>query len=119
MQPLMSIRALFVGLFLAFSLAVSAPIASAADPVIEAAKDAGTVGEQVDGYLGLVTGSAEPAVQRMVNEINAKRRGLYESKARETGATVAEVGIATGMKQIEKAPAGQFVMRANGQWARK
>ena len=112
-------RILLVGLFLAISASLAAPIASAADPEIEAATSAGIVGVRVDGYLGLVKGSADPAIQRKVNEINVKRRALYERLARETGTTVEAVGIVTGEKQIAKARAGTYYMDANGQWVQK
>ena len=114
-----SLRALFVGLFLAFAMAVSAPVASAGDPVIDAAKAAGTVGERADGYLGLVTGDAAPDVRRRVNEINAKRRALYEQLARETGTTVQEVGIITGEKQYAQTVSGHYYMGADGRWVAK
>ena len=39
------------------------------DPAYQAARAAGEVGEQPDGYLGVV-GSASPAVRALVNNIN-------------------------------------------------
>ena len=39
---------------------------------MDAAKAAGMVGEQADGYLGIVTG-ADGAITAAVNEINAGR----------------------------------------------
>lgn len=119
MQILSFTRAVFLGLVLAFSASLMAPSASAADPVIEAAISQGVVGEKVDGFLGLVTGSATPDIQRKVNEINAKRRAVYARLARDTGTTLEQVGIVTGEKQIAKTPAGSFYMNAGGQWVRK
>lgn len=112
-------RALFVGFFLAFALAVSAPGASAGDPQIDAAKSAGIVGERVDGYLGFVADSPDASLQRRVNEINAKRRALYQQLARDTGTTIEQVGALTGEKQIANAQSGEYYMNAAGQWIRK
>lgn len=112
-------RAFLVGLFIAFALAVSAPSAAAGDPQIDAAKAAGIVGERIDGYLGFVTVSSDASLQRKVNEINAKRRALYQSLSRETGTTVEQVGIVTGEKQIANAQSGEYYMNAQGQWVRK
>ena len=52
-----------------------------AKATVDAAKIAGTVGEQGDGLLGLVTGSADAATTAAVNEINMGRRKLYASTA--------------------------------------
>ena len=112
-------RALFVGLFLAFSLAVATPSAAAGDPQIDAAKSAGIVGERIDGYLGFVTASSDASLQRKVNEINAKRRALYQRLSRQTGTTVEQVGIVTGEKQIASAQSGEYYMNAQGQWVKK
>ena len=119
MTMILSFRNVLVGLFLVLAMAIAAPTASAADPVIEAAKAAGVVGERADGYLGLVSGDAEAAVKRRVNEINAKRRALFERLARETSTTVQEVGIITGEKQYAQTASGHFFMGADGRWTRK
>ncbi len=119
MTNFLSLRSLIVSFFLALAVVLAAPAASAGDPVIDAAKAAGIVGERADGYLGLVTGDAEPQVRRKVNEINAKRRALYERLAAETGTTVEQVGIITGEKQFNQTVSGQFVMDAGGNWTAK
>jgi uncharacterized protein YdbL (DUF1318 family) len=119
MNMIFSFRTLLLGLFLAVAMTVSAPTASAGDPVIDAAKAEGIVGERADGYLGLVTGDAAPNVQRRVNEINAKRRALYERLARETGTTIEEVGYITGEKQFAQTVSGHFFMGSDGRWVAK
>ncbi|HSS13593.1 MAG TPA: DUF1318 domain-containing protein, partial [Rhizomicrobium sp.] len=64
--------------------------------VVLAAKAAGTVGEQADGYLGFVNGSADAAVTAAVNEINAGRRAVYTQTASKSGVTPDAAGQATG-----------------------
>lgn len=119
MQILSMTRAVFIGLLLALSVSIAAPSASAADPQIEAAISQGLVGEKVDGFLGLVKGSAPADIERKVNEINAKRRALYQRLASETGTTLQQVGVVTGEKQIAKLPGGAYYMDASGQWVQK
>lgn len=119
MNMFLSIRTVFTGLFLAFIVCVTAPVAAAGDPQIDAAISQGIVGERMDGYLGLVTGSADAAIQRKVSEVNAKRRALYERLARETGTTVEQVGIVTGEKQVANTASGAYYMNGSGQWVRK
>ena len=75
---------------------------------VDAAKAAGTVGEQADGYLGFVSGSADAAVTAAVNEINAGRRGVYTQTASKSGVTPDAAGQATGAQLIAKVPGGQF-----------
>ena len=59
---------------------LAAPALAQRDPAYEAARQAGKVGEKPDGYLGIVSG-ADAALQKIVNDINIKRRALYAQKA--------------------------------------
>ena len=60
-------------------------------------KAAGTVGEQADGYLGFVSGSADGAtLTAAVNDINAGRANVYADTASKTGVTRDAAGQATG-----------------------
>ena len=104
----------FVGL-----LATLAGPASAGDPQIDAAQEQGVVGERIDGYLGVVSGNVDPSLLRKINEINNKRRALYDDLARETGTTIEQVARLTGEKQIAKAPPGTYVMGEDGVWKLK
>jgi uncharacterized protein YdbL (DUF1318 family) len=86
---------------------------------VEAAKAAGTVGEQADGYLGFVSGSANPAVTAAVNDINAGRANVYADTASKTGVTRDAAGQATGATLIGRVPAGQFFKPLGGAWTKK
>ena len=66
---------------------VAAPALAQRDPAYAAAREAGKVGEQPDGYLGIV-GDANPALQRLVDDINIKRRSIYAEKAKEKKTTL-------------------------------
>jgi uncharacterized protein YdbL (DUF1318 family) len=86
---------------------------------VDAAKTAGVVGEQADGYLGFVKGSADAAVTTAVNEINAARADVYAQTAARTGVTRDAAGQATGAQLIEKMPGGEYYKALSGGWAKK
>jgi uncharacterized protein YdbL (DUF1318 family) len=86
---------------------------------VDAAKAAGTVGEQADGYLGFVSGSADPATTAAVSTINAGRRTVYAQTAAKSGTTPDAAGQATGAQLIAKTPGGEFVKPLDGGWKKK
>ncbi|MEO8300369.1 MAG: DUF1318 domain-containing protein [Rhizomicrobium sp.] len=101
-----------------FSTPAFADLASDKAAVV-AAKAAGTVGEQADGYLGFVSGSADAVVTAAVNEINAGRRGVYSQTAAKSGVTPDAAGQATGAQLIANVPGGQFFKPIGGAWTKK
>ena len=111
----------FAGALLLLGL-LTAPAAAdlASDrATVDTAKAAGTVGEQGDGYLGLVTGSADAAVAAAVKNINAGRAQVYADTAAKTGTTAEAAGEATALQLIAKVPAGQYYKPLGGAWSRK
>ncbi len=101
----------------------SAPIARAdvasAKAVVDAAKATGIVGEQGDGYLGLVRGSANPQVTAAVDEINAGRRSVYMDIATKSGVSPQAAGEAAARQIFARLPAGQYYKPLGGGWTRK
>lgn len=110
-------RLLRLGAVLALALGLLAPPALAAS--LDDAKAQGLVGERIDGYLGVVDPGAPGDVRALVDQINAERQAKYKEIADKQGAPVAAVGQIAGKKLIERTPAGQYVMGADGQWRRK
>ncbi|MFN4025012.1 MAG: YdbL family protein [Hyphomonas sp.] len=89
------------------------------DPQIETARAQGVIGERIDGYLGVV-GSADAEIIRKVQDINNRRRALYEQKAQETGTTVQQVARIAGERQLaDRVQPGEFYMDESGSWIRK
>ncbi|MDE2183853.1 MAG: YdbL family protein [Alphaproteobacteria bacterium] len=86
---------------------------------VVAAKTAGTVGEQGDGYLGFVHGSADAATTAAVSDINAGRKRFYEATAAKTGVTPEAAGEATAKQVFLKIPPGQFYKPIGGSWTKK
>ncbi len=107
-----------LGAALAILIATSAP-AYAQDNVISAAKAAGTVGEQADGYVG-IKGSASADVKAAVDALNIKRRAAYTDLAGKRGATVSEAAAVTGCQTLAtRVSAGQIYKIGAADWQTK
>ncbi len=76
----------------ALALTPAAAIAMDAKSVVDAAKTAGIVGEQADGFLGFVKASSDPALKGAVQEINEGRAALYRQAAAKNGVSVEVAG---------------------------
>jgi hypothetical protein len=107
----------------ALALAVSVLFLAAAPGAraeeLGSSKAAGQVGERADGYLGLVSPSAPPAVKQLVDQVNAKRKAKYAEIAKQNGTSVAAVASLAGQKLIERTEPGHYVMGSDGRWAKK
>jgi len=91
-----------------------------AKATVDAAKARGEIGEQIDGYLGIVDGaSPSAAVRNAMSEINIARKALYTQAANAGNVQTSIFAQLTGEKTIKKAPSGQFVKDASGRWQRK
>ncbi|SCK30880.1 YdbL family protein [Vogesella sp. LIG4] len=101
-------RWIAIGLLLCSGLAMALDLGSA--------KTQGLVGEQPDGYLGVV--KSTPEAVALAADINAKRREAYDAIAKKNGATIDQVAALAGQKAIDKAAPGSYV-KANGQWVKK
>ncbi|MGI4878770.1 MAG: YdbL family protein [Janthinobacterium lividum] len=102
------------------ALLAATPALAQSDPVVEAARSAGTVGEQSDGYLGVRAGGSAD-VARRVAQINIQRRAVYtDTAAAKPGVTVVDVGAATACQlfQTRVAP-GEYYRAAGGEWRQR
>lgn len=86
---------------------------------LDEAKDSGLVGEQRNGYLGIVVSSPSAQVKSLVEDINSKRRDVYQQIAQRNGTSVEAVTALAGKKAIEKTSAGNYVQGANDGWQKK
>lgn len=81
------------------------------------AKSRGVVGEQADGYLGVVRNEGQAAaIAKLINEA---RRSEYQRLARSNNISLSDVEALAGKKAIERTPAGQYIRLPSGQWQRK
>lgn len=99
-------------------LSIGAPAAAQTNPTISAARQAGTVGERFDGYLGHTAGVPD-SVRRQVGAVNIRRRSLYTGLASRRKVTVQEVGIAAGCELLAEVRAGEIYMLNDGIWRRR
>jgi len=104
----------------ALVLTPAAAIAMDAKSAVDAAKAAGVVGEQADGFLGFVKPSSDPAVKAAVDEINAGRASLYRQAAAKNGVSVEAAGASAFNTVVQaKLRPGDFYKPAGGGWTRK
>ncbi len=82
-------------------------------------KNSSAVGERLDGYLGIVDGSAGGDIRGAVEAINEQRRQAYEGAARKSGRRLSEVEAVAGARLRDNAQAGDWVQNAAGQWIRR
>lgn len=104
-----------------FSMAViagagtaTAASATQRDPAYAAARAAGQVGEQTDGYLGIV-GGATPDLRAMVNDINIKRKAAYTRRA-QAGSTIEQFAFVSGCNLIARTEPGEKYQAPDGSW---
>jgi hypothetical protein len=107
------------GLVIAAALLSLAAAPSAHADELDAAKAAGHVGERADGYLGVVSPGAPASAKALVEGVNAKRRAKYAEIGKGNGTPVEAVAALMGEKLLERTPAGQYVMGADGKWKKK
>ncbi|WP_209347870.1 YdbL family protein [Pontixanthobacter sp. CEM42] len=85
------------------------------DPAYAAARSAGQVGEKMDGYLGVV-GTGTPAIQRIVKDINIKRRAVYTQRAAAKKSTIEEYAFTSGCLAIAATVPGEKYQAPDGSW---
>lgn len=94
---------------------LATPALAQRDPAYAAARASGKVGEKVDGYLGIV-GSADAALQAVVNDINIKRRAVYADRAKAANATLDEYALTAGCQAILATAPGEKYQAPDGSW---
>ena len=107
----MNVKLVIAALFLATS-----GIALAQGSELAAAIDAGQVGEQADGFLG-VRGSVPDKIRSEMEAINIKRRAAYTELAGQRGVTVKDVAAAVGCTTLKtRVGIGKAYMLRDGVW---
>ena len=85
---------------------------------LQQAKNDGLVGEQLNGYLGLISANAPAEVRALAADVNAKRKARYQSIATQNSTPLETVELLAGRKAIEKTRAGNYIQSATG-WKKK
>ena len=89
------------------------------DSVSAELRATGKVGEQADGYLGVV-GAPTPEIRSKVNAVNIKRRAYYTELAQKRNAKIEEVGAATACEIFaSRVQTGQYYRLSDGVWRQR
>ena len=112
------VRTALVALIALIGFALSAGGALALD--VQSAKAQGLVGEQADGYLGIPNPPGSAEVQKLVADVNLKRRELYQQRAAALSPPVSleQYEAVAGDKLIRNAKSGEYVCSADGTWSK-
>lgn len=98
----------------AVALAVPSAMAQR-DPAYAAARAAGQIGEQPDGYLGFAS-TPTPAIRALVQDLNIKRKAAYTERAQATGSTVEQFAFTSGCNLIANTKPGEKYQAPDGRW---
>ena len=116
MKVFTTVKISICSLLFAVSLPLMAMDLQQAMSGLSAAKTQGFVGEQPDGYLGVVTKSGN--ANEIIKFINDARRAEYQRVAKDNSIALADVEAIAGQKAMEKTQPGQYV-QVNKKWMKK
>ena len=97
---------------------MTASVAVAASPLSKPKSD-GVIGEQANGYIGLVEQNVPADIKKLVNEANANRKTGYQKIAAKQGTSLKDVEKVGGQTAIDKTLKGNYVRDASGRWRKK
>lgn len=79
----------------------------------------GLIGEQANGYIGLVKQNVPADIKKRVNEANANRKAGYQRISAKQGTSLKDVERVGGQTAIEKTLRGNYIRDASGVWRKK
>lgn len=110
-------RSLFAALaVLALVVGLSAPAAAAP---LDDYRAEGVIAERFDGFVELRTEDAPAAAKQLVDEVNEKRRDVYQQRAEQQNVSPESVGKVYAQQILEKAPKGTYFKTPDGAYIRK
>lgn len=107
--------AVLAAVILAVAMAAGAAYAQSLDDL----RASGVVGERFDGFAELRDAGASPQARSLVNEVNEKRRRIYQQRAAQQGVPMGQVGRVYAQQILQSAPAGTWFLGESGRWTRK
>ena len=96
-----------------------AGIAAAQSRPLDAPRAQGIIGERYDGLLVLRQSNAPASIKGLVNQTNAQRLAVYKKRAKETGASIKDVGKIYANQIAKEAPKGTYFLTQSGKWVRR
>ncbi len=107
---------LFAMAFVAFAATAEIESMKARLPTIIDMKSKGLVGEQPDGYLGVIKN--EGGAQAVANAENSDRKAEYTKRAAAQGQTVEVLAGVLGEARVRQEKSGRFVRQKDGSWVK-
>jgi len=104
--------------FLALLVSMMAVSVAVASPLTQPKAD-GLIGEQANGYIGLVRQDVPADIKKLVDETNAKRKAGYQKIASKQGTSLSEVEKVGGNTAYQKTLKGNYYRDASGVWQKK
>jgi len=86
---------------------------------IGGAKAQGLVGEAKTGYIAAVQTPPSAEVRALIADVNAKRKARFQSTAKKTDTTVAQVANRFYEIAVQKTATGNYYQDAGGRWRKK
>lgn len=86
-------------------------------PQIVELKDKGVIGEQADGFLGVV--KSEGNAQSVVDSENRDRKEEYQKRATAQGQSLDVFSKVLGEARLRQEKAGRMIKGADGNWTKK
>ena len=110
-------RIVLAAAFVLLATVAQPPVATAQS--LDELRAQGVVGERFDGFAVVRDAGAAASIKAMVNDINAKRRAIYDERAKAQGVASEQVGRVYAEQILQKAPAGTWILSADGRWVQK
>ncbi len=86
---------------------------------LKTAKEQGWVGEQNNGYLGLVRGDAPPDIKALVADVNGQRKAQFTQIATKNGIADTEAAKVFAREAAERTLPGNYIQNPSGAWLKK
>ena len=121
LKPHSPVRTALLGLAaagLTLSATLAAPALAQRDPAYQSAREAGRIGEKMDGYLAVVSGG-DAQLRALVDDLNIKRRANYAQRAQSQNATLEEYAFTQGCVLISRTAPGEMYQAPDGSWQQR
>lgn len=86
---------------------------------LKTAKEQGWIGEQNNGYLGLVKSDAPVDLKALVADVNTQRKTQFTQIAAKNGIAEAEAARIFAREAAERTLPGNYIQNPAGGWVKK
>lgn len=86
---------------------------------LKTAKEQGWIGEQNNGYLGLVKNDAPADMKALVADVNGQRKTQFTQIAAKNGIAEAEAARIFAREAAERTLPGNYIQNPAGGWVKK